>query len=259
MKSNHCLGKIVKYNSDYLLVRILGAVMLVIILAIAQDFLEAQFFDQGFYWSEVILFNLKWFFLALGLAAAHRFGRHPWYVFVTISILMAGILICLNAAAIFFLSGQLLDFQFGFWFLVKDGLSSNTLTSLLGCSLIYAWRRQPAAIGQNRMTDEPARKMQIRHRGEILFLKPDDILFITREKGLTVLYTRMGKIHHDEPLHVFATFSNKIVQIHRSTLVNLSYVEKCISRGNGDYDVVLRSDHVIRLSRRYRKNFLHST
>ena len=42
-------------------------------------------------------------------------------------------------------------------------------------------------------------------------------------------------------------------RIHRSTIVIADYIKESNSRGNGDYNVIMKCDRILRLSRNYAK------
>lgn len=57
----------------------------------------------------------------------------------------------------------------------------------------------------------------------------------------------------DSLKNILTTLPANFKRIHRSTIVNIDNIKKLKSRGNGDYDLILDNEQILRLSRNYTK------
>jgi two-component system LytT family response regulator len=99
-----------------------------------------------------------------------------------------------------------------------------------------------------------ANRILVRSAGHVYFLKPQDIQWIEADGDYV-------SIHTDKKTHLvreaLKTMEERLTgagfqRIHRSSLVNLEAIRELIANDNGDYQVVLKDDTVLKLSRNYR-------
>lgn len=100
-------------------------------------------------------------------------------------------------------------------------------------------------------------KLPVEAEGEIFYLEPADILYIYRDEKVTKLITKTGEFETKTPLKelenrlsVFDFF-----RIHKSYLVNLSYVSKLTPWFNGAYQLQIEGrEELLSVSRNYVKS-----
>lgn len=51
---------------------------------------------------------------------------------------------------------------------------------------------------------------------------------------------------------------NIFIRIHKSTIINLNFMDSYVSRNNGDYDIKMTNGDILRLSRNYASSFKES-
>jgi two-component system, LytTR family, response regulator LytT len=99
-------------------------------------------------------------------------------------------------------------------------------------------------------------KLSIETNGEIHYLNPDDILYLSREEKFTKILTA------DKEYHVRATLKDlearlagfEFFRIHKSYVVNLSYVQMLTPWFNGAYQLKLEGkEEALAVSRNYVK------
>lgn len=99
-------------------------------------------------------------------------------------------------------------------------------------------------------------KLSIETDGEIHYLNPDDILYLSREDKFTKIYTA------DKEYHVRATLKDlearlagfEFFRIHKSYVVNLAYVKMLTPWFNGAYQLKLEGkEEALAVSRNYVK------
>ncbi|WP_175454131.1 LytR/AlgR family response regulator transcription factor [Algoriphagus alkaliphilus] len=242
--------------------------LLVVVLAVTifQDYLQSRYQSYSFYFSESLLFNLFWvLILPVTLLLRYTFRKariilrinSKWAV-RSLFVLVATILhLLLFSLLVFSISGLFYDHTFGFWRNLVYSVSNDLYKYLL----IYT---AVSLIPLEKPTDT---KLQIpREHPDFLLLQTgkktekvatDSILYISSATPYVEFFTAEKKYLQQGTLK---SFSKKLdpsvfVQIHKTTLVNVQKVNSIISRGNGDYDLLLINGHELRLSRNYVYDF----
>lgn len=90
-----------------------------------------------------------------------------------------------------------------------------------------------------------------------LVLAVKDILYISANPPYVNIYYCSRKYLHTGKLKSLETQLNgdQFVRIHKSYIANIDAIASIQSRQNGDYDITLRDDTVLRVSRNYAKHF----
>jgi two-component system LytT family response regulator len=112
----------------------------------------------------------------------------------------------------------------------------------------FASAREPTRM------DTASNRILVRSAGHVYFLKPQDIHWIEADGDYVSIHTERKTHLVRETLK---TMEERLVgdgfqRIHRSSLVNLEAIRELIANDNGDYQVVLKDDTVLKLSRNYR-------
>jgi len=106
------------------------------------------------------------------------------------------------------------------------------------------------------MTQEPRDddRVVIRVDGHVYFLKPEDISHIQADGDYVTVFTRdRSHLVRDTMKNMEDKLSSLGFQrIHRSSIVNLDAIGELVCNDNGEYDVILHDDTVLKLSRSYR-------
>jgi two-component system, LytTR family, response regulator len=102
---------------------------------------------------------------------------------------------------------------------------------------------------------QPAKRLVVKSRGEVLFLNAADIDWIEAVAYYACLHVggnthvlRRTLLELERDLD-----KDKFMRIHRSIIVNLDRIHGLELQTGGDYEVVLKSKDRLRLSRRFRK------
>ncbi len=99
-------------------------------------------------------------------------------------------------------------------------------------------------------------KLAIDSSGEIIYLEPKDILYISRDEKVTKLLTKMGEYDSKTQLKDLESRleSFGFFRIHKSFLVNLKYVTRLTPWFNGAYQLEIEGrDEQLSVSRNYVK------
>lgn len=88
-------------------------------------------------------------------------------------------------------------------------------------------------------------------------LQVNEILYFSANSPYVSIYHLTKKYLHTETLKSLEAQLNgeQFVRIHKSHIINLSKIISIQSRQNGDYDITLSDDSILRASRNYAKDF----
>jgi two-component system LytT family response regulator len=101
-----------------------------------------------------------------------------------------------------------------------------------------------------------AKQFSIRKDGRIFLIKAEDICWIEAERNYVRLY--VGEMSYSRRDAIgsleLQLDPNMFRRIHRSTIVNLSFIEELRTSPGGDYQVFLRNGENLVLGQKYQKN-----
>ncbi len=236
----------------------------IIALTIFQDFLESNRRASSFYFSESILFKTIWILFIPLLASLARilksqnldsFGKTTFFIITPIIIH----LIILPFVFLFF-SVLFYNGRYGIYKILTYTLA-NDLYKLVIIYSVFVFGHRYLSY---KLTDivsltkkSCVRKIIIGNGKNNTVVEVNDIYQITAETPYISIQLEGKKYLHTETLKSISTqLDNKIfVRVHKSTIVNLDKVVSLKSRLNGDYDIFLKNDVELRLSRTYVANF----
>ena len=125
---------------------------------------------------------------------------------------------------------------------------SQQLTELLNQNQI-----QPLGKGEHEKQASNAR-LVIRSNGHVHLLQATDIYWVEAEGDYVSVHTpKKSHLVRETMKSMEQRLQNQGFQrVHRSSIVNLNYVQELISLDNGDYQIILRDNSCVKLSRNYR-------
>jgi DNA-binding LytR/AlgR family response regulator len=99
-------------------------------------------------------------------------------------------------------------------------------------------------------------KIAIKAKGRILFIDPTEVALIRAEGNYVLLERRSGSYLLRESLSIVAEKlkPHGFIRIHRSVLVNVSFVEEIRSSTTGDYVLRIKGGQELTVSRMYKNN-----
>src|SRR5262249_17001818 len=102
----------------------------------------------------------------------------------------------------------------------------------------------------------PAPRMAIKTRGRILFIDPREIMAVEADRNYVLLQQRTGSHLLRESISRMAERLEAygFVRIHRSVLINASYVEQIQRWPTGEYVLRIRGGKEYTVTRTYKKN-----
>lgn len=105
---------------------------------------------------------------------------------------------------------------------------------------------------------KPGGKLSVEVDGEIIFLNPDDIIFISHKDSYSKIMTTSREYYVKTPLKELETRlrSFPFFRIHKSYIVHLDYVKRLVPWFNGAYQLELVGcSEMLAVSRNYAKAF----
>jgi two-component system LytT family response regulator len=113
------------------------------------------------------------------------------------------------------------------------------------------------ALPQFRSTlADQTRRIAIKSNGRILFVDPSEVLAVRAEGNYVLLERRNSSYLIREPISSIAEMLKPygFIRIHRSVLINSSFVENIQASVTGEYELRLKSGKEYTVTRTYKKN-----
>ena len=110
----------------------------------------------------------------------------------------------------------------------------------------------------NSLANTPV-TVTIKDGPKIFIIDSSDILFIESHGNYASVVTKERKYLYKETLSALEELLSAVgfIRIHKSYIVNRAYIKELHSHYNGDYTVLLKTGHELKLSRNYRDQLLH--
>ncbi len=254
-------------------VLIFGAVFFVV-LTLFLDILRSKLQHTGYYFSESFLFSSFWWLFPLILFGQVYFIKKysiNTLLFYPLFILLP-VLIHLIAfpLLVWILSGIFYDHIFSVAQTFRFTLSDHFFELLILYALPVIFRKsilQKVYPSKREFTAQPLKKSQefvtsflVNTGNATSKIDVAAIHFISANPPYVNIHTEMKKYLHTATLKSFIELldPSNFIRIHKSTIVQIRFVESYTSRHNGDYELTLQNNETLRLSRNYAKHFLES-
>ncbi|WP_337867122.1 LytTR family DNA-binding domain-containing protein [Ignavibacterium sp.] len=228
------------------------------------DLFYAKMNGGSFYLSESIMFSSFWLLFPPIIYLQQQLLKQNLKIFTTISILVLIILLHIVSypALIWLLSKLFYYHTYSYWQTLNYEITEYGLTTLIIYGFTFAFlyriksnpittvysveKENPEKEFLNSIivTDKSNRKSAI---------KTDDILYFSSASPYVNIHHRNKKYLSSKTLKFLEANlnNNQFVRIHKSYIVNLKMVVSFKSRLNGDYDLTLVDNTVLRISRNY--------
>lgn len=245
----------------------MAVVLLVILLAIFQDYLYSRLQDTGFYLSESLLYNTIWVFfipgtlLVIWLTKRRPAGNTIIYTAYTVFIgaLISFLHILLFAASFVMISRLIYSPSHHFSHIFRTAMSNQFYLVLLYYCTLPVFYRLFFRTGKQPSAPPSAypEKINLKNGPNITAVDTSSIQLIATDRPYSVVYTQDQKYLQDKSLKEFENDLDptRFLRVHRSSIINAAAVKSLKSRKNGDYDAVLHNGQIIRLSRHFRDNW----
>ena len=246
-----------------LLVLLVSACVILVMLAIFQDFLQSRRRDYAFYFSESLLFNALWiFFPPILLLLKHCLDKYR-AINVAHTLVAALLALLLHTITVPFWIWSISEVFRSESYSIFKAFSYTVSNDLLKMILIYggfvfSYRHYQARLhSEAKGKKSPALNCIIvksdTKTERILF---DEILMI--QAATPYVSIEVKRKHHLQLASlksIISKLDERFVRVHKSYVINIDKVVSYDSRMNGDYDLKLETGVTIRLSRNYAKRF----
>lgn len=242
-------------NYNIKIIHLAILVMLFISFVIGKDLLHSSIRNYSFYLSESLLFGTFWIlFIPLAFINKKVATVKHQIPFLFLSCLLHISIFSLFVNAI---SALFLDHTFAFDAVFINSISENGIACLLIYGVLSYFTFHKKQSSKNIEVKDDVGTVSVRFQNKTIVVNLDDIIYIKSEKPYISVVTKERKYLYSSSLKRFlAEHSNGIfIQIHKSTIINKNYIVSFNSRKNGDYDVQMDNQNIVRASRSFRNNF----
>ena len=245
-------------------------IALLIATNVLLDFSFTRFHNSSFYISESLLFSSYWLlFLPLLMFAGKtmksaKLGRRLLIYASTVTLHLL-----LYPALVWLISKAVYEHTFDYWQTFNFALSAYFIKTVLIYGFLLLTVTIPNRKAQSLKTaneTEAERGKQhcissilVSEGSRKIVLQLTDILYFSANTPYISIHHISKTYLHSETLKSLETQldNSRFVRIHKSHIVNIDKISSIRSRQNGDYDITLTNDAILRLSRSYAKNFHH--
>ncbi|MEQ9405084.1 MAG: LytTR family transcriptional regulator DNA-binding domain-containing protein [Cyclobacteriaceae bacterium] len=101
------------------------------------------------------------------------------------------------------------------------------------------------------------KRLRIKLGDRMYFIRISDIEYITSSGNyLEVFAENRSHIYRETMTNIIRQLSPDFIRIHKSTIVNMSYIKEIISIGHGDYELLTTNGRRLRVSATFKKEVL---
>jgi len=231
--------------------------MLFISFVIGKDLLHSSIRNYSFYLSESLLFGTFWI-LFIPLAFINKKVTSVKHQIP--SLFLSSLLhICIFSLFVYAISALFLDHTFAFDAVFINSISENGIACLLIYGVLSYVIFHKKQSSKSIEVNDDIRTVLVRFQNKTIVVNLDDIIYIKSEKPYISLVAKERKYLYSSSLKRFLVEypNGMFIRIHKSTIINKNYIVSFNSRKNGDYDVQLNNQEIVRASRSFRNNFKH--
>jgi two-component system, LytTR family, response regulator len=255
--------KLSSTNQSKFLVIVMSACLVIIAVAIFQDFLQSRRNGNSFFFFESLLFKVLWIYfppILLLLKSALEKYQCKTILQTCFAVMLATLVhITLVPITIWCLSAIFRDQSYGIVKTLTFTLSNDLVKLLLVYGAFVLLLRYLETREKKEAPKESVSLPQYLTVGsgkDNTRIKLDDILYIKAATPYIEIHTQDKQYLHSESLKsIINKLDSRFIRVHRSFIVYIDKVESYKSRLNGDYDLTLQNGTQIRLSRNYVSEF----
>lgn len=240
-----------------------------VILTILLDGVESRFHNYSFYLSESLLFSSFWWLFLPLLYTQYLFGcAASKNIYSAAAILLLSVVhLSLYSTLVLMISALFFENTFPFIQTFYYGLTEYGFVLVISYSLSffilkkYNTKNSQFKISTNLLTDHKPKSfiqsLSITDGDRHLTIETKDILFLSANSPYITIHHLEKRYLYNQTLKSLSEKldNNIFVRIHKSTIVNLHYIQYYKSRLNGDYDLTMKDGSTLRLSRNFVADF----
>lgn len=240
-------------------------------LTIFQDFVHSIRNNYSFYFTESLLFKVFWLlFLPIMFLfeAFYNQKRLPILIHSILAITTLSLIhLLLIPFVVWGLSTVFFSHSYGYFKVFTYTLSNDfyKLFLVYGAFIFYCnyikmktYKILSKSFSENK-NEQPVilETILINNGRNYVNVTVSEIFYLAAATPYISIHLESKRYLHQETLKSISEKldKNNFVRIHKSTIVNLNQIVSFKSRLNGDYDLVLKNNEELRLSRNYVDNF----
>ncbi len=240
-----------------------GFWLFIALLEFGQDYLEAWLNEREFRLTESLSYKLFWLIYVpltwLILKCAEK--GQALFNHIQRTFLLGGVVILVSilhlivfASILFGISHIIHTSVWDFTHLIIEKFSTRLYLSIAVYGVVV-WLYLKALQRPSLTKQDGKDALSIRTGGKVILLRNNSIHWIQSDGPYLSVHTQAKKyLIIDTLKSIITTLPPNFKRIHRSTIVNMDKISEFRSRGNGDYDVIMENEVVLRLSRNYAKS-----
>lgn len=241
------------------------AVISIFVLAVLQDYIYSRIKSTGFYWSESMLYNTFWICLIPLTVLINQIVKfiNPKIKWIKLAFnlgigLLFSILHIIIFTSLFVLVSHLVFTPSHRFSSIFNTALSNQFYLVLMWYLIFPIINFPKRKQAQNTTLYP-KHINLKIGSKIISVPTVSIQLITTDKPYSIVYANGQKLLDNKTLKEFESELDPTIffRVHRSYIINSTFVRQLKSRQNGDYNAQLENGQIIRFSRHYRTNWNH--
>lgn len=244
----------------------------IVLLTLLQDFLRSDIRHSAYYFSESLLFSSFWWLFVPGIYAQYRFvariqQKKPLFLLALIIIPILSHLL-LFPFQIWLISGLLYSHTYAYTQTFQYSLTEHLYLLVLFYTipnLSWALFKRTEKINSQSSVNSESKSIQPLYISNLLvsdghkkqLIETKEILYFSANPPYITIHLSNKKYLYQETLKSIALQldSSQFVRVHKSAIVNISMVSSCTSRLNGDYDITLKNNTQVRVSRNFAAQF----
>jgi hypothetical protein len=258
--------------SDSKVISVLTLLVLAfVVIALMQDFLQSNLKNSSFYISESFIFSSFWWLFAPLLFTQYSIVTHKYRKELKFHAVLIILPIFLHLFAfpslVWLLSKVFYYHTYSFQQTFRYTLSEHLYLLVLFYSIpIMAFQfflkttklANPAFEAQNEgIIDQFISNIIVSDGNKKHSIIVSEILYFSANPPYITLHLESKKHLYNETLKSISIKLNpeEFIRIHKSTIVNIKMVTSYTTRLNGDYDLKLKNDVQLRISRNFASDF----
>jgi hypothetical protein len=256
------------FSKKTLYVLLLLALALVA-LTVLQDFLRASLKNSAFYFSESFMFSSFWWLFVplcmLQYTAIKKTSAKGVLFYVALMLLPALLHLFTFPLLVWVLSKTFYYHTYTYAQTLQYALSEKVYLLAMVYSIpLLAYQFFPRRAKQLVLEKEEtainkqfAENILVSEGNKKISIPVADIVcFAASPPYISIHLFEKKHLHHETLKSISQKLSPELfVRVHKSTIINISMVSCCSTRLNGDYDLMMKNNSVIRVSRNYAADF----
>lgn len=260
---NFPTGRQVKYSEKKYFSWFCAFGLFMAALELGQDYISSILNENHFRLTESLSYKLFWlFFIPFSITIAYslekggtNLSRVTYFTGNILLILIITLIhLVIFSLFLFGISGLIHENPWSLSFLITEKLSTRLY---IGLSIYIVFSALYFFLNQKESGNQPdqqkySKTVTVKNGQKTVIVDVDKIKWIGSDGPYLFIHTADKKHVVLKSLkNIITTLPENFKRIHRSTIVNIDMVKELKSRGNGDYDVILDNDQILRLSRNY--------